>query len=43
MLRQTPDLAHDVQSFLRVLCLGAPGYIAFESVKKYLQVQGTYY
>jgi hypothetical protein len=59
-LGQTPQLASDVQSFLRVLCFGAPGticfikpplvsslnlnfslgYIAFESVKKYLQVQG---
>ncbi|KAH9890097.1 MOP flippase [Cubamyces lactineus] len=33
-------LSRDVQSFLRVLILGAPGYIGFESLKKYLQCQG---
>jgi len=29
-----------VQRFLRVLTIGAPGYIGFESLKKYLQCQG---
>ncbi|EGN97035.1 hypothetical protein SERLA73DRAFT_185328 [Serpula lacrymans var. lacrymans S7.3] len=33
-------LCRDVQRFLRVLIIGAPGYIAFESLKKYLQCQG---
>ncbi|OJT12802.1 hypothetical protein TRAPUB_10637 [Trametes pubescens] len=37
---QEERLSRDVQSFLRVLLLGAPGYIAFESLKKYLQCQG---
>lgn len=40
-LGQERTLSRDVQSFLRVLILGAPGYIAFESLKKYLQCQGT--
>jgi MATE family multidrug resistance protein len=40
-LGQPPDLCNDVQVFLRVLIIGAPGYIAFESLKKYLQCQGT--
>jgi MATE family multidrug resistance protein len=40
VLGQTEELATNVQSFLRVLSFGAPGYIAFESVKKFLQVQG---
>ena len=40
ILGQDPRLSKDVQSFLRVLITGAPGYIAFESVKKYLQCQG---
>ncbi|KAI5475242.1 mate family transporter [Pseudohyphozyma bogoriensis] len=39
-LGQTEQLAQDVQSLLRVLILGAPGYIGFEAVKKFLQVQG---
>ncbi|KZT00434.1 MATE efflux family protein [Laetiporus sulphureus 93-53] len=39
-LGQEEQLSRDVQSFLRVLILGAPGYIGFESVKKYLQCQG---
>ncbi|KAI0632529.1 MATE efflux family protein [Trametes polyzona] len=39
-LGQELRLSADVQSFLRVLHLGAPGYIAFESLKKYLQCQG---
>ncbi|KAF9485569.1 MOP flippase [Pholiota conissans] len=37
---QTDRLARDVQAFLRVLVIGAPGYIGFESLKKYLQCQG---
>ncbi|EJF56652.1 MOP flippase [Dichomitus squalens] len=40
LLGQEERLAHDVQSFLRVLVFGAPGYIGFESLKKYLQCQG---
>ncbi|KZT63964.1 MOP flippase [Daedalea quercina L-15889] len=39
-LGQEERLSYDVQRFLRVLILGAPGYIGFESVKKYLQCQG---
>lgn len=39
-LGQEQRLSHDVQSFLRILIVGAPGYIGFESVKKYLQCQG---
>lgn len=40
ILGQDPRLSQDVQGFLRILILGAPGYIAFESLKKYLQCQG---
>ncbi|CAL1712119.1 unnamed protein product [Somion occarium] len=40
LLGQEESLSSDVQVFLRVLILGAPGYIAFESLKKYLQCQG---
>ena len=40
-LGQEERLSYDVQRFLRVLIVGAPGYIGFESVKKYLQCQGT--
>ena len=40
MSRQEKRLSSDVQSVLRVLIIGAPGYIAFESLKKYLQCQG---
>jgi multidrug resistance protein, MATE family len=40
---QAERLSHDVQAFLRVLVIGAPGYIAFESLKKYLQCQGSPY
>ena len=40
LLGQDPRLSQDVQTFLRILILGAPGYIAFESLKKYLQCQG---
>ncbi|KAK1218122.1 ethionine resistance protein [Marasmius sp. AFHP31] len=39
-LGQPADLAADVQKFLRVLIVGAPGYVGFESLKKYLQCQG---
>ncbi len=41
LLGQDPYLSQDVQTFLRVLVVGAPGYIAFESLKKYLQCQGS--
>ncbi|KAI0771107.1 MATE efflux family protein [Trametes elegans] len=40
LLGQEECLSRDVQSFLRVLIVGAPGYIGFESLKKYLQCQG---
>ncbi|KZT60987.1 MOP flippase [Calocera cornea HHB12733] len=40
LLGQEASLSEDVQGFLRVLIIGAPGYIGFESVKKYLQCQG---
>jgi len=40
-LGQPAQLSKDVQRFLRVLIIGAPGYIGFESLKKYLQCQGT--
>lgn len=39
-LGQPALLSKDVQRFLRVLIVGAPGYIGFESLKKYLQCQG---
>ncbi|KAJ7876263.1 MOP flippase [Mycena leptocephala] len=39
-LGQSSSLSRDVQTFLRVLIIGAPGYIGFESLKKYLQCQG---
>ncbi|KAF8997839.1 MOP flippase [Cyathus striatus] len=39
-LGQQESLSRDVQQFLRVLIVGAPGYIGFESLKKYLQCQG---
>ncbi|KAJ7156908.1 MOP flippase [Mycena crocata] len=39
-LGQSQELSRDVQTFLRVLIIGAPGYIGFESLKKYLQCQG---
>ncbi|CDO70829.1 hypothetical protein BN946_scf184801.g21 [Trametes cinnabarina] len=38
-LGQEEILSKDVQVFLRILILGAPGYIGFESLKKYLQCQ----
>ncbi|KAI0662321.1 MATE efflux family protein [Cubamyces menziesii] len=40
LIGEEEKLSRDVQSFLRVLILGAPGYIGFESLKKYLQCQG---
>ncbi|KZT40355.1 MATE efflux family protein [Sistotremastrum suecicum HHB10207 ss-3] len=40
LLGQEEQLCVDVQRFLRVLIVGAPGYICFESLKKYLQCQG---
>ncbi|KAG6902011.1 hypothetical protein C0995_005659 [Termitomyces sp. Mi166 len=39
-LGQPANLSSDVQAFLRILVFGAPGYIGFESLKKYLQCQG---
>lgn len=39
-LGQGEELAINCQAFLRVLSFGGPGYIAFESVKKFLQCQG---
>ena len=41
ILGQEVELSDSVQVFLRYLIAGAPGYIAFESLKKYLQCQGT--
>ena len=41
LIGEEEKLSRDVQSFLRVLILGAPGYIGFESLKKYLQCQGA--
>ncbi|OBZ68673.1 putative transporter C11D3.06 [Grifola frondosa] len=39
MLAMQAGASHSAR-FLRVLIVGAPGYIGFESVKKYLQCQG---
>ncbi|KZV70010.1 MATE efflux family protein [Peniophora sp. CONT] len=39
-LGQEHYIARGTQSFLRVMILGMPAYIAFESLKKYLQCQG---
>lgn len=39
-LDQPQTIARDSQTFLRILIVGAPGYIGFESLKKYLQCQG---
>jgi MATE family multidrug resistance protein len=39
-LGQEARLSKDVQAFLRVLVIGAPAYIGFETVKKFLQCQG---
>lgn len=41
-LGQEAQLSKDVQSFLRVLGLGAVPYIGFETTKKYLQCQGSW-
>lgn len=41
LLGQSERLSNDVQAFLRILIPGAPAYIGFESVKKYLQCQGN--
>ncbi|KAA1477572.1 MATE efflux family protein [Dentipellis sp. KUC8613] len=41
-LGQDARLSHDTQSYLRILAFGGPGYIAFESLKKYLQCQVHY-
>ena len=35
-------LCKDVQDIMRVLIVAAPGFIAFESLKKYLQCQGKF-
>jgi len=40
MFGQPEDLCENVQTFLRVLVYGAPGYILFETTKKFCQVQG---
>jgi len=39
-LGQDEELSRCTQRYLRVLLLAAPGYIGFESLKKYLQCQG---
>ncbi|KAG2075518.1 MATE efflux family protein [Suillus decipiens] len=39
-IKEPPRLCKDVQDILRILLFGAPGFIAFESLKKYLQCQG---
>ncbi|CEI93196.1 hypothetical protein RMCBS344292_07435 [Rhizopus microsporus] len=39
-LNQEPELAYLSGLFLRCLMLGAPAFIAFEAIKKYLQAQG---
>lgn len=39
-LGQDEELSRGTQQYLRVLLLAAPGYIGFESLKKYLQCQG---
>ncbi|GAA5806868.1 hypothetical protein MFLAVUS_000216 [Mucor flavus] len=39
-LNQDPQLAYQAGLFLRCLMLGAPAFIAFEAVKKFLQAQG---
>lgn len=41
MLGQEAELGVGVQRFLRILALGAPGYILFETTKKFCQVQGA--
>ncbi|KAI9305787.1 mate-domain-containing protein [Cunninghamella echinulata] len=39
-LKQEPELAFHAGLFLKYLLIGAPFYIGFECVKKYLQAQG---
>ncbi|KAF7431120.1 hypothetical protein PC9H_006840 [Pleurotus ostreatus] len=39
-LGQTEALSKGVQQYLRILIIGAPAYIGFETTKKYLQCQG---
>ncbi|KAH9976445.1 MATE efflux family protein [Lactifluus volemus] len=39
-LHQDVKLSQSTQDYLRLLLLAAPGYIGFESLKKYLQCQG---
>ncbi|KAI0253650.1 MATE efflux family protein [Lactifluus subvellereus] len=39
-LGQEEELSQGTQDYLRPLLLAAPGYIGFESLKKYLQCQG---
>jgi MATE family multidrug resistance protein len=39
-LGQEEELSRGTQDYLRLLLLAAPGYIGFESLKKYLQCQG---
>ncbi|KAI8070380.1 mate-domain-containing protein [Gongronella butleri] len=40
MLNQDPDISYHAGLFLRCLLIGAPAFIAFEAIKKYLQAQG---
>ncbi|KAI8093413.1 mate-domain-containing protein [Halteromyces radiatus] len=42
-LNQEEDIAIYTGLFMRYLLIGAPAYIAFEAVKKYLQAQGIMY
>ncbi|KAL4265736.1 multi antimicrobial extrusion (MATE) family protein [Pleurotus pulmonarius] len=39
-LGQTEALSKGVQQYLRILTIGAPAYVGFETTKKYLQCQG---
>ncbi|ORX49776.1 MATE efflux family protein [Hesseltinella vesiculosa] len=39
-LGQEPELSYHAGLFLRYLLIGAPAFIAFEAIKKYLQAQG---
>ena len=41
-LGQDEELSQGTQQYLRVLLLAAPGYIGFETLKKYLQCQGMF-
>ena len=42
-LGQEVALSEGVERFLTVLCAGAPAYVGFESLKKYLQSQGMFF